>query len=72
MKLCRFQRKYEQLSQSEREIITNLMKARWLVRREARQLCQSDCIVRRCWDKWIQEISLLRRPLSGCPRQTSR
>ncbi|GFV70118.1 transposable element Tcb2 transposase [Trichonephila clavipes] len=31
-----------------------------------------DCIVRRCWDQWIQELLFTRRPDSGRPRQTTR
>ncbi|GFV31999.1 HTH_Tnp_Tc3_2 domain-containing protein [Trichonephila clavipes] len=41
-------------------------------RRVARQLGQSDCIVRRCWDHWIRETSFTRKPGSECPHQTSR
>ncbi|GFX40122.1 transposable element Tcb2 transposase [Trichonephila clavipes] len=33
---------------------------------------RSDCIGSRCWDQWIREISFMRRPDSGRPRQTSR
>ncbi|GFX74923.1 HTH_Tnp_Tc3_2 domain-containing protein [Trichonephila clavipes] len=40
-------------------------------RRVARQLGRSDCVVRRCWDQWIREMSFTRRPDSGHPRQTS-
>ncbi|GFW60626.1 HTH_Tnp_Tc3_2 domain-containing protein [Trichonephila clavipes] len=47
------------------------MEAEWSARRVARQLGCSDCIVRRCWVQWIQEMSFTRRPGSGCPRQTS-
>ncbi|GFX13952.1 uncharacterized protein TNCV_3611521 [Trichonephila clavipes] len=43
----------------------------WLARRVARQLGRSDCVVRRCWDQWIREMSFTRRPSSGHPRQTS-
>ncbi|GFW60331.1 transposable element Tcb2 transposase [Trichonephila clavipes] len=48
------------------------MEAGWSARREARQLGLSDCVVRRCWDQWIREMSFTRRPGSGRPRQTSR
>ncbi|GFV37026.1 HTH_Tnp_Tc3_2 domain-containing protein [Trichonephila clavipes] len=41
-------------------------------RRVARELGRSDCVVRRCWDQWIREMSFTQRPGSGCPRQTSR
>ncbi|GFV58064.1 transposable element Tcb2 transposase [Trichonephila clavipes] len=47
------------------------MEAGWSARRVARQLGHSDCVVRRCWDQWIREMSFTRRPDSGCPRQTS-
>ncbi|GFT34357.1 transposable element Tcb2 transposase [Trichonephila clavipes] len=49
-----------------------MAEARWSVRRVACQLCRSDCVVRRFWDQWIQEMSFTRRPESGSPRQTSR
>ncbi|GFV91113.1 HTH_Tnp_Tc3_2 domain-containing protein [Trichonephila clavipes] len=42
------------------------------MRRVARQLGRSDCVVRRCWDQWIRELSFTRRPGSGRPQQTSR
>ncbi|GFT10772.1 uncharacterized protein TNCV_1944321 [Trichonephila clavipes] len=38
----------------------------------ARQLGRCDCVVRRCWDQWILEMSFTRRPGSGRPSQTSR
>ncbi|PRD24185.1 UNVERIFIED_CONTAM: hypothetical protein NCL1_44483 [Trichonephila clavipes] len=72
MPLRRFPKQYEQLSQFERGRFTGLMEAggtAWLV---ARQLGRSDCVVRRCWDQWIQEMSFTRRPGSGRPRQTIR
>ncbi|GFV98683.1 transposable element Tcb2 transposase [Trichonephila clavipes] len=47
------------------------MEAGWSARRVAHQLGHSDCVVRRCWDQWIQEMSFIRRPGSGRPRQTS-
>ncbi|GFT15071.1 transposable element Tcb2 transposase [Trichonephila clavipes] len=46
------------------------MEGRWSSRRVARQLGHSDCVVRRCLDQWIREISFTRRPGSGRPRQT--
>ncbi|GFX73570.1 transposable element Tcb2 transposase [Trichonephila clavipes] len=48
------------------------MEAGWSARRVARQLVRSDCVVRRCWDQWIREMSFTRRPGSGRPRLTSR
>ncbi|GFX84450.1 uncharacterized protein TNCV_1602431 [Trichonephila clavipes] len=48
------------------------MEAGWSARRVARQLGRSDCVVRKCWDKWIREMSFTRRPGSERPRQTSR
>ncbi|GFT84759.1 transposable element Tcb2 transposase [Trichonephila clavipes] len=72
MSLRRFRRQYEQLSQFERERIIGMMEAGWSTRRVARQLCRSDCVVRRCWDQCIREISFTRIPGSGRPRQTSR
>ncbi|GFV53549.1 transposable element Tcb2 transposase [Trichonephila clavipes] len=47
------------------------MEAGWSPRRVARQLGHSDCVVKRCWDQWIQTMSFTQRPGSGCPRQTS-
>ncbi|GFW18307.1 HTH_Tnp_Tc3_2 domain-containing protein [Trichonephila clavipes] len=71
MPLRRFRRQYEQLSQFERGKIIGMMEAGWSARRVARQLGRSDCVVRRCWDQWIQKMSFTRRPGSGRPRQTS-
>ncbi|GFX77205.1 transposable element Tcb2 transposase [Trichonephila clavipes] len=48
------------------------MEAGWSAKRVARQLCRSDCVVRRCWDQWIREMSFTRRPGSGRPRPASR
>ncbi|GFW42948.1 zinc finger protein [Trichonephila clavipes] len=48
-----------------------MMEAGWLAKRVARQLGRSDCVVRRCWDQWIREMSFTHRPHSGRPRQTS-
>ncbi|GFY10506.1 transposable element Tcb2 transposase [Trichonephila clavipes] len=42
------------------------------LRRVARQFGQTDCVVRRCCDQWIREMSFTRRPDSGRPRQNSR
>ncbi|GFW90072.1 transposable element Tcb2 transposase [Trichonephila clavipes] len=72
MPLRRFQRQYEQLSQFERGRIIGMKEAGWSARRVARQLCHSDCVVRRCWDQWIREMSFTRKPDSGRSRQTSR
>ncbi|GFX93856.1 transposable element Tcb2 transposase [Trichonephila clavipes] len=72
MPLCRFRRQYEQQSQFERERINGMMEAEWSGRRVDRQLGRSDCVVRRCWDQWIREMSFTRRPGSGHPQQTSR
>ncbi|PRD33222.1 UNVERIFIED_CONTAM: hypothetical protein NCL1_18098 [Trichonephila clavipes] len=72
MPLRRFRRQYEQLSQFERERIFDMMKAGRSARRVARQLGRSNCVVRRCWDQWIREMSITRKPGSGRPRQTSR
>ncbi|GFY10615.1 uncharacterized protein TNCV_2194361 [Trichonephila clavipes] len=48
------------------------MEAGWSARQIASQLGPSDCVVRRCWDKWIREMLFTRRPGSGHPRYTSR
>ncbi|GFX36933.1 transposable element Tcb2 transposase [Trichonephila clavipes] len=47
-----------------------MMEAGWSDRQVARQLGLSDCVVRRCWDQWIREMSFTRRP--GFARLTSR
>ncbi|GFU24145.1 transposable element Tcb2 transposase [Trichonephila clavipes] len=57
---------------SLRGIINGMIEVGWSARWVARQLGRSDCVVRRCWDQWIREMSFTRRPGSGCPRQTSR
>ncbi|GFY15115.1 transposable element Tcb2 transposase [Trichonephila clavipes] len=72
MPIRRFRRQYEQLSQFERGRIIAMMEAGWSARQVARQLGRSYCVVRRCWDQWIREMSFIRRPCSGRPRQTSR
>ncbi|GFX48406.1 uncharacterized protein TNCV_4614021 [Trichonephila clavipes] len=72
MPLRHFRRQNKQLSQFERGRIIGMMEAGWSARRVARQLGRSDCVVRRCWDQWIREMSFTRRPGSGRPRQTSR
>ncbi|GFX01651.1 transposable element Tcb2 transposase [Trichonephila clavipes] len=71
MPLRRFCRQYEQLSQFERGRIIGMMEAGWSARRVAYQLGRSDCVVRKCLDQWIREMSFTRRPGSGRPRQTS-
>ncbi|GFS64905.1 transposable element Tcb2 transposase [Trichonephila clavipes] len=48
------------------------MEAGWSVRQVARRLVRSDCVVRRCWDQWIGEMSFTRRPGSGYQLLTSR
>ncbi|GFV88615.1 retrovirus-related Pol polyprotein from transposon TNT 1-94 [Trichonephila clavipes] len=48
------------------------MEVGWSARRVARQLGRSDCVVKRCWNQWIREMSFTRRPGSERPRQTSR
>ncbi|GFU66748.1 transposable element Tcb2 transposase [Trichonephila clavipes] len=72
MPLRRFRRQYEQMSQFERGRIIGMMEVGWSARRVTRQLGRSDCVVRRCWDQWIREMSFTRRQGSGRPRQTSR
>ncbi|GFX44055.1 transposable element Tcb2 transposase [Trichonephila clavipes] len=67
MPLRRFRRQYEQLSQFERGRIIGMMEAGWSARRVARQLGHSDCVVMKCWDKWIREMSFTRSHGSGCP-----
>ncbi|PRD28299.1 UNVERIFIED_CONTAM: hypothetical protein NCL1_32776 [Trichonephila clavipes] len=57
MQLRHFRSQYEQLSQFERGRIIGMMEAGWSARRVARQLGRSDCVVKRCWDQWIQEMS---------------
>ncbi|GFX22566.1 transposable element Tcb2 transposase [Trichonephila clavipes] len=63
MPLRRFRRQYEQLWQFEMERIIGMMEAVWSARQVARQLGSSHCVVRRCWDQWIREMSFTRRPV---------
>ncbi|GFW79997.1 HTH_Tnp_Tc3_2 domain-containing protein [Trichonephila clavipes] len=49
-----------------------MMEAGWSALRVARQLGRFYCVVYRCWDQWIREMSFTRKPGSGRPRQTSR
>ncbi|GFU11571.1 transposable element Tcb2 transposase [Trichonephila clavipes] len=72
MPLRSFRRQCEQLSRFKTGRIIGMMKAGWSARRVARQLGLSDCVVRRCWNQWIREISFTRRAGSGRPRQISR
>ncbi|PRD25461.1 UNVERIFIED_CONTAM: hypothetical protein NCL1_40878 [Trichonephila clavipes] len=72
MPLRRFRRQYEQLPLRERGRIIGMMKAGWSARRVVHQLGLSDCVVKRCWDQWIREMSFTRRPGSRRPQQTSR
>ncbi|GFW09646.1 transposable element Tcb2 transposase [Trichonephila clavipes] len=72
MPLHRFRRQYEYMSQFERGRIIGMMDAGCSAKRVAHQLGRSDCVVRRCWDQWIREMSFTRRPGSRRPRQTSR
>ncbi|GFW66051.1 uncharacterized protein TNCV_588771 [Trichonephila clavipes] len=71
MPLRRFRRQYKQLSQFKRGRIIGMMEAVWSAGRVDCQLGHSDCVVRRCWDQRIREMSYTRRPGSGRPRQTS-
>ncbi|GFT21414.1 transposable element Tcb1 transposase [Trichonephila clavipes] len=72
MPFRRFRRQYDQLPQFERGgRIICVREAGWSARRVAHQLGCSDCVVRRCWDHWIKEMSFT-RPGTGCPRQISR
>ncbi|GFW89307.1 transposable element Tcb2 transposase [Trichonephila clavipes] len=57
---------WEQLSQFERVRIIGMMEAGWSARRVDHQIDRSDCVVRRRWDQWIQEMSFTRKPGSGC------
>ncbi|GFV73709.1 transposable element Tcb2 transposase [Trichonephila clavipes] len=72
MPLRRFRIQYEQQSQFERGRIIGMIEAGWSARRVARQLGRTGCVVKRCWDQWIREMSFTQRPSSGHPRQTSR
>ncbi|GFV43717.1 transposable element Tcb1 transposase [Trichonephila clavipes] len=42
-----------------------MMEAGCSARKVARQLGHFDCVVRRCWDQWIREMSFTLRPSSG-------
>ncbi|GFS92274.1 transposable element Tcb2 transposase [Trichonephila clavipes] len=72
MPLRRFRRQYEQLSQFERRGMIGMMEDGWSARGVAHQLGHSDCVVGRCWDQWIREMSFTQRPGSGRSQQNSR
>ncbi|GFX86243.1 uncharacterized protein TNCV_2561251 [Trichonephila clavipes] len=57
MSLRCFRRQYDQLSQFEWGISIGMIEAGWSARRVSRQLGHSDCVVKRCWDQWIREMS---------------
>ncbi|GFY32171.1 transposable element Tcb2 transposase [Trichonephila clavipes] len=67
MPLHRFRRQYEQLSQFKRGRIIGMKEAGWSARRAACQSGGYDCVVRRCWDQLIREMSFTIRPSSGHP-----
>ncbi|GFU71756.1 transposable element Tcb2 transposase [Trichonephila clavipes] len=67
MPLRRFRRQYEQLSQFQRGRIIGMVEAGGTARRVARQLGHSDCVVRWCWDQWMQDMSFTQRPGSRRP-----
>ncbi|GFT10819.1 HTH_Tnp_Tc3_2 domain-containing protein [Trichonephila clavipes] len=48
------------------------MEAECSARRVVCELGHSDCVVRRCWDQWMQDMPFTRRPVSGRPCQISR
>ncbi|GFU57859.1 transposable element Tcb2 transposase [Trichonephila clavipes] len=48
------------------------METGWRAKRVDCQLDHSYCVVRRCWDQWIREMSFSRRPGEGYPGQNSR
>ncbi|GFT67738.1 transposable element Tcb2 transposase [Trichonephila clavipes] len=41
------------------------MEAGWSAWGVARQLGRYECVVRKCWDQWIREMSFTQRPGSG-------
>ncbi|GFX91214.1 uncharacterized protein TNCV_1246291 [Trichonephila clavipes] len=47
------------------------MEAGWSARRVARRFGRSDCVLERCWDQWIREMSFTRTAGSGSPRHSS-
>ncbi|GFX80794.1 HTH_Tnp_Tc3_2 domain-containing protein [Trichonephila clavipes] len=48
--------------EKEGENPRHMMEAARSARRVARQLDRPDCVVRRCWDQWIRDMSFKRRP----------
>ncbi|GFV43103.1 transposable element Tcb2 transposase [Trichonephila clavipes] len=72
MSLYHFRRQYEQLSQFERRSIIGMLEVVWSARPLARQLCRSDCVVRKCGNQCIRGMSFTGRQGSGRSRQTSR
>ncbi|GFV93967.1 transposable element Tcb2 transposase [Trichonephila clavipes] len=71
MRLRRFRRQYEQLSQFERGKIIDKIEVGWSPRHDTLQFGRSDCVVRRCWDQWMREMSFTRKPCPGRSRQIS-
>ncbi|GFU23125.1 hypothetical protein TNCV_3515671 [Trichonephila clavipes] len=59
--------KNEHLSEFEKRRIIGIMEAGWSARKISRVVVRSDFSV-----KSIVGTSLIRRPVSGCPRQTNR
>ncbi|PRD29595.1 UNVERIFIED_CONTAM: hypothetical protein NCL1_28901 [Trichonephila clavipes] len=47
-----------QLSQFERGRIIGMVEAGWSAKRVSRQLCRTNCVVRRCWDNGSQRCHL--------------
>ncbi|GFX00508.1 uncharacterized protein TNCV_2235151 [Trichonephila clavipes] len=72
MPLRRFRRQYEQLSQFEKGKIIGINEAGWSARRIGRQLGHSDCVIKKCWNQWVQEMSFTRRPGSLSTEQPLR
>ncbi|UYV73539.1 Transposase [Cordylochernes scorpioides] len=48
-----------------------LKEAGWSNRLIARHLCRSDAVIRRCWQKWVNNGSMQRQDGSGRPRATT-
>ncbi|UYV70155.1 hypothetical protein LAZ67_7002015, partial [Cordylochernes scorpioides] len=62
---------YEHMSEFETGRAIGLKEAGWSNRLIARHLCRSDAVIRRCWQKWVNNGRMQRQDGSGRPRATT-
>ncbi|GFV52434.1 HTH_Tnp_Tc3_2 domain-containing protein [Trichonephila clavipes] len=58
MSRCRIRAHYEQLSEFEKGCIIDLKEAGWANRRITRHMGRSDVAVRRCWQEWVDKMTI--------------